>query len=480
MERTGSEDLTPEQILAALKEMPQFAAVPDSALAEIASSVESVSQDNIIQRLREVELFQELGDEDLRRLHGISEVVVVEEGQEVFEEGDKGDAFYVVLRGAVELSKKGRAGTKDRLAISRAGDSFGEMALLNDAPRSAAAIAQETSTLVSIPKDAFQGLMDTEGLTYALLKHLSKALWATSVRFAQAEKGAQASSDVLGDIGRLMRQQMLPKGTPQLGDFHVAAYNHQDEAGLGDTAWSWFKLRDGRPVLCVMSGKAQHVPVAHYLSLFRILLREAGRVGGPLNQVLATAFDELREEFIPGMEPSISVGLVSLGADGIEWSAKGNAALCAFAPGGEVAELMPGKIDIGEPGSAGPVSRGGRLLLYTRADSAATHRALEQTFAMDDLTARGTVQKIAELVAGRMAGLAEAGDACYVLIDVVTDVVAPSRDETPAVSQAGAAPAGPGAADVAAAGGVASDDSSDQSSDDSDPDEFEVFSNVPT
>ncbi|MEE2900448.1 MAG: cyclic nucleotide-binding domain-containing protein, partial [Gemmatimonadota bacterium] len=46
-----------------------------------------------------------------------------------------GHDFYVVFNGAVEISKARPDGTAERLAARRKGDGFGEMALLNDAPR---------------------------------------------------------------------------------------------------------------------------------------------------------------------------------------------------------------------------------------------------------------------------------------------------------------------------------------------------------
>lgn len=493
MERTRSDALSPELILQAFDALPQFAAVPQQVLQDIVKAVLGASQSNIMGRLREVELFQDLGDEDLQRLHDISEIVTLEPKGVLFEEGEKGDAFYVVLKGAIILEKKKRGGGSERLAISRTGGSFGEMALINDAPRSATATAEEETSLIAIPKDGFQGLLDTEGVTYALLKHLAKALWATSVRFtAQQEVEADSGKMVL-EMSRMMRQQMLPKGTPQLAGFHVAGFTHQDAAGHGDTAWSWFKMGDGRPVLCVFSGRAKLLPVAHYLSLLRVLLREAAHRGGSLAQVLEAAYDEMHDEFIPGMEPKISVGLLALASHGIEWCARGDATLICTGGDGVVRAIEPGVHPIGSTG----VKDGERMVLSTRAESAAMQRALLQTCEMSELTARGTVSKLAELVAGRMAGLPDAGDASYVLVDIAVDVPMVRTEEasvpdtvkpevpaaveavTPLAPEIAASPVVNGDSDVTSAPTQAQSENNDSDTE-SDSDGLDFYSTLPS
>ena len=86
--------------------------------------------------LKKVELFAGLSDEDLDRLCNVVEEVCLSAGEELFAEGDPGDQAYVIKEGELEVIKK----SVDRdvfLAIRKSGEVIGEMALLEDAPRSA-------------------------------------------------------------------------------------------------------------------------------------------------------------------------------------------------------------------------------------------------------------------------------------------------------------------------------------------------------
>ncbi|HYE00460.1 MAG TPA: cyclic nucleotide-binding domain-containing protein [Alphaproteobacteria bacterium] len=75
--------------------------------------------------------------------------------QEVFAEGAVADGMYLVQAGTVEIWR-GAGADRLRLAVLEAGQIFGEMALLNDAPRMAAAIAgPRGATLTWVPRALF-------------------------------------------------------------------------------------------------------------------------------------------------------------------------------------------------------------------------------------------------------------------------------------------------------------------------------------
>jgi CRP/FNR family transcriptional regulator len=59
-----------------------------------------------------VALFQGLDASDLERILGISESVLFEAGEVVFEEGERGDHFYIIVGGEIELRKRAADGSK--------------------------------------------------------------------------------------------------------------------------------------------------------------------------------------------------------------------------------------------------------------------------------------------------------------------------------------------------------------------------------
>ena len=84
----------------------------------------SFTREQISLKLREVALFHDLRREDLNEILKISEAVRVDRGEYVFEEGERGDHFYVIVHGSVEVRKATLDGHK-QLAVLRAGQRSG-------------------------------------------------------------------------------------------------------------------------------------------------------------------------------------------------------------------------------------------------------------------------------------------------------------------------------------------------------------------
>ena len=66
-------------------------------------------------------------------------------GEVIFHQGDPGDALFIVMNGGIKISLPSDTGDEAILATLRSGDVFGELALLDGAPRSATATAIERS-----------------------------------------------------------------------------------------------------------------------------------------------------------------------------------------------------------------------------------------------------------------------------------------------------------------------------------------------
>jgi CRP/FNR family transcriptional regulator, cyclic AMP receptor protein len=82
-------------------------------------------------------------------------VSVVPAGKIVFSEGDPGDAMYIIIQGEIEISKRTSLETSKTLITLKAGDIFGEMAVIEKKPRSATAIATQESRLLYMDENLF-------------------------------------------------------------------------------------------------------------------------------------------------------------------------------------------------------------------------------------------------------------------------------------------------------------------------------------
>ena len=113
-----------------------------------------------LERLRNLSLFVNLTPAELRIVDGLLHERDYVEGEVVFDEGEEGQAIYIIASGEVLICRQGQ-GDSGRLAQLGAGTFFGELALLDDSPRSAQARAASACRLIVFFRDDFVGLLDT-------------------------------------------------------------------------------------------------------------------------------------------------------------------------------------------------------------------------------------------------------------------------------------------------------------------------------
>lgn len=98
-------------------------------------------------------------------------------GEVIFHVGDPGDALFVIVDGEVKISLPSETGDEAILATLRPGDVFGELALLDGAPRSASATALTATETVVLPRDRFRELIAREAaIRDALLASIAAEL----------------------------------------------------------------------------------------------------------------------------------------------------------------------------------------------------------------------------------------------------------------------------------------------------------------
>jgi CRP/FNR family transcriptional regulator, cyclic AMP receptor protein len=114
--------------------------------------------------LRRLPLFATLSGPELRVVDGLLHERRFLEGEIIFDEGEEGQTVYVVIAGRVLICRQGESETV-RIAELEPGVVFGELALLDDAPRSAQARAAEDCVLASLSRGDFESLLDTHAVT---------------------------------------------------------------------------------------------------------------------------------------------------------------------------------------------------------------------------------------------------------------------------------------------------------------------------
>jgi signal transduction histidine kinase len=144
----------------------------------------------MLDELRKIPLFADLSEEDLERLYQMAETVSFPAGQLVLREGDQGDSLFVVLTGELEVTK--RQGSQDiLLALYKPGQFFGEMALLEQAPRSASVRTLQEGRLLVISQAAFQTLLScSPAAPLKILRTVTSRLRSTESALIQNEKMA--------------------------------------------------------------------------------------------------------------------------------------------------------------------------------------------------------------------------------------------------------------------------------------------------
>jgi CRP/FNR family transcriptional regulator, cyclic AMP receptor protein len=130
-----------------------------------------------VEALERVQLFAGLDRASLERLATGLRTRRFRRNEVLFHQGDPGDALFIVTSGAVKILLPSEEGDEAILATVRPGAFFGELALLDGAPRSATAVAMEPTETLVLPRDRFRTLIDTEPATRdALLAALAGEL----------------------------------------------------------------------------------------------------------------------------------------------------------------------------------------------------------------------------------------------------------------------------------------------------------------
>lgn len=190
------------------------------------------SHDPTLDALRDSALFRRLGEAALTRVGDRMVRRRYRRGEVIFHEGDPGGALHLVIEGRVKIGRVSADGDEAIVASLGPGDSFGELVLLDGAPRSATATALEPTETLTLARDAFVALVDDDpGFRWALFAGIAQHHRRLTDQLAEAH--------FLDLAGRLARQlaRLARAGTPDGNEIRLGRLYTQSElaAMIGGT-----------------------------------------------------------------------------------------------------------------------------------------------------------------------------------------------------------------------------------------------------
>ncbi len=135
--------------------------------------------------------FKTFDGSDLEALGSVGEEKSYKKDETIFEEDSKGDSMYVIKSGAVKIIKKVK-NQENTIAVLNPGEFFGEMALLDGQPRSAAVRATTDSEVYMVSLTGYQALRKDK--PHAALKLMDIIIKVLSNRLRQTNKNLEVIS----------------------------------------------------------------------------------------------------------------------------------------------------------------------------------------------------------------------------------------------------------------------------------------------
>jgi CRP-like cAMP-binding protein len=177
------------------------------------------------QVLQTVPLLGGVPEADLRALAAFARERSVPKGGVILSQGAPGDALYLIRTGQVKVAVIAEDGREVILSVMAPGSFFGEMALLDDEPRSAHVIAMSPSTLLQLRREDFRArLRASPDLSVALLRELSHRL-----RRADDTITSLMLLDVNGRVAHLLLELAREEG----GNAHTRIARRLTHASIG-------------------------------------------------------------------------------------------------------------------------------------------------------------------------------------------------------------------------------------------------------
>lgn len=158
--------------------------------------------------LRNVAIFSDLTGPEVDNLFDITEERSFSRGDMILNQEDEGDSMFVILKGRVKIFLMAEDGREVILSTLKPGDFFGEMSLLDGKPRSASALAIESTEVLVLRRDNF--VREIRRVPEIALKIMSEM--SARIRSADERIGSLSLLDVYGRVARVLLQLAQSEG----------------------------------------------------------------------------------------------------------------------------------------------------------------------------------------------------------------------------------------------------------------------------
>ena len=132
---------------------------PDIKGAQILSQQFQMTQQSYCALLRRIHLFATLSRDEIDHLASCLKIEKFTPGQAIIRQDERGDRFYIVTSGSVEVAQRNSQGVSEIVNHLGLGDYFGQVALLNDSPRNATCRATVPTEVLSLSRADFHQLI---------------------------------------------------------------------------------------------------------------------------------------------------------------------------------------------------------------------------------------------------------------------------------------------------------------------------------
>ncbi len=147
-----------------------------------------------VEVLKGVPIFSKIEPAKLKLIAFTGERMTFSAGQELFHQGDQGDAMYVILGGVADVLIDVEGGQQITVAEMKKNNFVGDMAILSDVPRTATVKAREPLTTLRISKDMFYRLVaEVPQMAVEVMRELAHRLEDTNKKLREATTNNKAA-----------------------------------------------------------------------------------------------------------------------------------------------------------------------------------------------------------------------------------------------------------------------------------------------